>query len=92
MASAFAGKRNLRLSHPLSAALGFQAREKRGLAFAQSTWGDEGQKRKEVVIVCKGRGTLPRLPGAEVCTSGTLHCPLGFQNNREDSLQDQSER
>lgn len=61
LASAFTAKRNLRASHPLSAALGFQAREKRGLAFAHSTWGDEGQKRKEVVRVCKGTGTLPHL-------------------------------
>lgn len=92
LASAFTAKRNFRPSHPLSAALGFQIREKRGMAFAQSTSRDEGQKRKKVVRVCKGTGTLPHLPGAKMSTSGTLHCPLGFHNNREDYLQDQPER
>ena len=92
LASAFTAKRNLRTSHPLSAALGFQIREKKGLAFAQSTSRDEGQKRKKVVRVCKGTGTSPHLPDAKMSTSGTLHCPLGFHNNREDYLQDQPER
>lgn len=82
--SAFAGNRNLRPSHPLSAALGFQAWEKRGFAYAKSTWQDEGQRGKGMATVGKGRWTLPHLPGAKVSASGTLQCPLGFQNNRGD--------
>lgn len=46
LGSAFAGNRNLRPSPPLSAALGFQARKQRALAFAKIHLGRRGLEKK----------------------------------------------
>lgn len=65
LGSASAGNRNLRPSPPRSAALGFQAREQRALAFAKIHLGRWGLEKKS-----HGSLQIQRTPATSTCRKG----------------------